>query len=198
MLNSLFSYERSTRPLSSVALSSPKVSSISAFCAFSTLVMSLLLVSSVTGQTTIWTEDFTGETGSSASVLTGDQWTATENTASQSGTMSITSSAFRFTGGSPNVTYTCSWVSDAIDIAGYTDINISYSSSGSGGTSAPTLSMSNGSLSGSTFTPDAGSTTTVLTFSFTVPKNKYRTLDNITLTGTSSCTPYHVVCGYRR
>ena len=143
----------------------------------------------VQGQTTIWSEDFAGETGSSTSVLNGDQWTATETTASQNGTMSITSSSFRFTGGSPNVSYTCSWVSDEISIDGYTNIAISYSSSGSGGTSAPTLSMSNGTLSGSTFTPDAGASVTVITFSFSVAKNKYRILDNVVLTGTLSCTP---------
>ena len=87
MLNSLFGCERSTRPLRSVALSSPKVSILPAFFAFSTFVMSLLLVSSVTGQTTIWMENFEDETTSSAtSSFAGNNWSATST---GSGTMSI-------------------------------------------------------------------------------------------------------------
>ncbi|MDA9864186.1 hypothetical protein N9C70_03870 [Flavobacteriales bacterium] len=49
--------------------------------------------------------------------------------------------------------------------------------------------MTNGSLSGGAFTPNAGATSTVITFTFSVSKNKYRTLDNVTLTGTFTCTP---------
>ena len=160
---------------------------------FIPLFAGLLLLPSTqaTGQTTIiWSEDFTGETGSSTSVLTGDQWTATETTSPQSGTMSITSGEFLFAAGGANTDYGCSWVSDEIDIAGFTGITVSYSSSGNGGNpNTVSLSMTNGTLDNGAFTPDAGATTTVLTFSFLVKKNKSRTLDDITLTGTSSCTP---------
>ena len=120
MLNSLFSYERSTRPLSSVALSSSKVSSISAFCAFSTLVMSLLLASSVTGQT-IWEENFTGEsdsaTGAGGITLTGDQWSAT-TTSSISSTLDVGGGDFSWStanDGAGNASYSCTWTSDPID-----------------------------------------------------------------------------------
>ena len=149
----------------------------------------LLLSSQVTGQQTIWSEDFTGETGSSTTTLTGDQWVATETTSGSSGTMSITSSAFRFLGNSSNGTYTCTWVSDPISIGGYTSITLSSYSDGSGGTSLPSVSMSNGTYSSGSFSPDGGATTTVITYSFSIAKNKYRTLDNIVLTGTVSCTP---------
>ncbi len=149
----------------------------------------LLLSSQVTGQQTIWSEDFTGETGSSTTTLTGDQWVATETTSGSSGTMSITSSAFRFMGNSSNGTYTCTWVSDPISIGGYTSITLSSYSDGSGGTSLPSVSMSNGTYSSGSFSPDGGATTTVITYSFSIAKNKYRTLDNIVLTGIVSCTP---------
>ena len=141
-------------------------------------------------QSTIFSEDFSNDSGSSTTTLTGGQWVGTETTSGANGTMSITEGAFRFLGDDPNTTYTCTWVSDPISISGYTNLSCSSSSSGSGGTSAPSLSMSNGSVSsGGAFTPDAGATTTTITFSFSVPKSKGRTLDNVTLTGTSSCTP---------
>lgn len=139
-------------------------------------------------QSTIYSEDFTGESGSSTSTLVGDQWSATTS----SGTMSIDGNVeFRFTGQNSNGTHTCTWTSDPISIAGYTSMSVSFSSTGSGGTSAPTLSMTNGSVSsgGGAFTPDGGATTTVITFTFSVGKNKYRTVDNISFTGTITCTP---------
>ena len=37
--------------------------------------------------------------------------------------------------------------------------------------------------------PNSGATTTVITYSFSVAKNKYRTLDNVVLSGTLTCTP---------
>ena len=49
--------------------------------------------------------------------------------------------------------------------------------------------MSNGTLSNGSFTPNSGATTTVITYSFSVAKNKYRTLDNVVLSGTLTCTP---------
>ena len=148
----------------------------------------LLCTFSTEAQTTIFSENFSDDSGSSTTVLSGDQWTATETTSSASGTMSITSGAFRFAGSSSNTTYSCTWESDPITISGYTGITISSASTGSGGTSAPSLSMSNGSLNNGAFTPNAGATTTVITFTFSVAKNKYRTLDNVELSGTLSCT----------
>lgn len=153
------------------------------------LTFGLCGLATISAQSTIWSEYFTGESGSSTTFLQGDQWQATETTSSQSGTMAIASSAFRFSGASSNTTYTCTWQSNEVAISGYSGLTIVFSSGGSGGTSVPTLSMSNGSLSGSTFTPNPGATSTVITFSFSVPKNKYRTLDNIVLSGTLSCTP---------
>ncbi len=158
------------------------------------LFFGLSLASGATAQT-IFSEDFQDDSGSGSSTttLTGDQWTSTETTSGASGTMSISSGAFIFAGSSSNVAHTCTWVSDAISIAGYTDIGISFSAYTSGGNSSMTLSMSNGSVSSSgssfSFTPDPGATTTTVTFTFSVPKNKYRTVDNILVTGTSSCTP---------
>ena len=147
-------------------------------------------LSKATAQTTtIFSEDFSDDSGSSTTTLTGDQWVATETTSSASGTMSITSNEFRFSANSTNTTYTCTWVSDPIAIGGFTGITLSSSSSGSGGTSSPSVSMSNGTYSNGSFLPDGGATTTVITFSFSIPKNKYRTLDNIMLQGTQSCTP---------
>ena len=140
-------------------------------------------------QTTVFSENFSDDSGNSTTTLTGDQWVATETTSGASGTMSIVSGAFRFSGSSTNTTYTCTWQSDPITIAGYTGITITSSSAGSGGSSAPSLSMSNGTLSNGSFTPNSGATTTVITYSFSVAKNKYRTLDNVVLSGTLTCTP---------
>ena len=41
--------------------------------------------SEMKGQTTIWSEDFTGETGSSSVTLVGDQWSATHDTGASTG-----------------------------------------------------------------------------------------------------------------
>ena len=179
MLNSLFSYERSTRPLSSVALSSSKVSSISAFCAFSTLVMSLLLASSVTGQT-IWEENFTGEsdsaTGAGGITLTGDQWSAT-TTSSISSTLDVGGGDFSWStanDGTGNASYSCTWTSDPIDAAGYTNLQVAMTTAGDGSVTS-TVSGAVGS--------------TVITIVITMGKNDAHTLELIRLTGTSSCTP---------
>ena len=179
MLNSLFSYERSTRPLSSVALSSSKVSSISAFCAFSTLVMSLLLASSVTGQT-IWEENFTGEsdsaTGAGGITLTGDQWSAT-TTSSISSTLDVGGGDFSWSTanyGTGNASYSCTWTSDPIDAAGYTNLQVAMTTDGDGSVTS-TVSGAVGS--------------TVITIVITMGKNDAHTLELIRLTGTSSCTP---------
>ena len=49
--------------------------------------------------------------------------------------------------------------------------------------------MSNGSLASSTFTPNAGATTTQITFTVNMTKkNNWHSLDNVVLTGTLSCT----------
>ena len=49
--------------------------------------------------------------------------------------------------------------------------------------------MTNGVLSGSSFTPDVGATTTQISFTINITqKKRYRTLDNVLLTGTLSCT----------
>ena len=94
----------------------------------------VLLFASLTlsAQTTIFSENFSDDSGSSTTVLSGDQWTATETTSAASGTMSITSGAFRFTASGANTTYSCTWESDPITISGYTGITISSSSAGSG------------------------------------------------------------------
>ena len=180
MLNSLFSYERSTRPLSSVALSSSKVSSISAFCAFSTLVMSLLLVSSVTGQT-IWEENFEDETvaSTSSSSLVGNNWSATSG-GTGSSTMSILSGnaglGFQFSAANQNgKTFTCTIASEAIDITGYEELAVSVSVQGNGGN--PTI-LSSVSSDGSS---------AIVSITIDMPKNQSRIIDDIILTG--SCIP---------
>ena len=182
MLNSLFGCERSTRPLRSVALSSPKVSILPAFFAFSTFVMSLLLVSSVTGQTTIWMENFEDETTSSAtSSFAGNNWSATST---GSGTMSILNGpyglGFEFDN-TPNATHTCTWTSEAIDITGYTvssganASSVTYVVSGSGG--SPNFSH-NVAITGNSAT---------ITITIVMPNKKSRIIDSIELSGT--CTP---------
>ena len=180
MLNSLFSYERSTRPLSSVALSSSKVSSISAFCAFSTFVMSLLLASSVTGQT-IWEENFEDETvaSTSSSSLVGNNWSATSG-GTGSSTMSILSGnnglGFQFSAANQNgKTFTCTIASEAIDITGYEELAVSVSVQGNGGN--PTI-LSSVSSDGSS---------AIVSITIDMPKNQSRIIDDIILTG--SCTP---------
>ena len=104
--------------------------------------------------------------------------------------MTIQSSAWRFT--TPN-SNSCSnatavWTSSPINISSLTGISLSYSSLTSGN-STIVASMTNGSLSGSSFTPDAGATTTQISFTINITqKKRYRTLDNVLLTGTLSCT----------
>ena len=188
MLNSLFSYERSTRPLSSVALSSSKVSSISAFCAFSTLVMSLLLASSVTGQT-IWEENFEDETvaSTSSSSLVGNNWSATSG-GTGSSTMSILSGnaglGFQFSAANQNgKTFTCTIASEAIDITGYEELAVSVSVQGNGGN--PTI-LSSVSSDGSS---------AIVSITIDMPKNQSRIIDDIILTG--SCTPFDLVRRHR-
>ena len=134
---------------------------------------------------TLWTEYFTGESGiSNTSTLVGDQWSATETTSGQSGTMSVESEAFKFTGGSAQTTYTCTWQSDPISISGYSSasLSVSYTPGGDGGqneVSEPTITVSGD-----------GATATI-SFTFSVAKNKHKTLDNIVLTGTCAASTWY-------
>jgi hypothetical protein len=134
---------------------------------------------------TIWSEDFTGETGSTTS---GDQWTAI----TPANVIAAVSDdeKFKVNGNNSGSGGTCIWTSEPIGVSGYTDIQITWTyATGNGWDGVPpVLSMTNGTLSGSAFTPDAGASTTVITFSVTVPKQdgKWEAIDDIILTGICS------------
>ena len=77
----------------------------------------LVLPSELQGQTTIWTEDFTGETndvtGSGGITLTGDQWSATA-TSSIPSTLDVAGGDFSWStanSGQGSASYSCTWTS---------------------------------------------------------------------------------------
>ena len=147
------------------------------------LVVAFFLLTSTqaAGQTTIWTEDFTGETISGTGnypSITGDQWTAarTGGNGNKTPILSVGGGDLDFVGptNGNNGNYICTWTSDPIDASGYTDLTVSYASVGQG-TAAHSI------------TGDASST--VITIVLTIQKFQERNLDDIILTGTLSCTP---------
>ena len=132
-------------------------------------------------QTTIWTEDFTGETGSSSVTLVGDQWSATHDTGASTGnktpSLNVGGGEFTWTGPTSGNAgnYVCVWTSDPIDATGYSDLLVTYATAGDG-THSYSVSSS-----------DPANTT--ITITFTILKNESRSLDDVQLTGTASCTP---------
>ena len=147
----------------------------------------LLCTFSTEAQTTVFEANFNSDSNG-ASGASPDAWSAT--TTSNCATMSITSGAWRFTTPNSNScnTATAVWTSAPISISSFTGITLSYATVSSGN-SAIAVSMSNGSLASSTFTPNAGATTTQITFTVNMTKkNNWHSLDNVVLTGTLSCT----------
>jgi hypothetical protein len=138
-------------------------------------------VQAQTTPTTIWSEYFEDETeaSTSSSSLVGNNWSATSG-GTGSSTMSILSGntglGFQFSAANQNgKTFTCTIVSEAIDITGYEELAVSVSEQGNGGN--PTI-LSSVSLDGSS---------AIVSITIDMPKNQSRIIDDIILTGT--CIP---------
>ena len=135
-------------------------------------------------QTVIWTETFSNDVGlpSSTSTLTGGQWQA-QSTGTGTGTMSVVTGndglGFQFSAASTNnKTYLCTWESDPISIAGYSNPTVAWNEFGNGG---------NPSISGSVSVSGEWAT---ITITIDMPKSQSRIIDNIALSATCLTTWY--------
>ncbi|MCH1575620.1 MAG: hypothetical protein L7S67_05055, partial [Flavobacteriales bacterium] len=81
------------------------------FCLLALIGLSVPLASSLSAQTTIYSEDFSSDSGTSTSTLVGGTWSATQT--GGNGNMSITSASFRRNGGNQN-NNSCTWTSDPL------------------------------------------------------------------------------------
>ena len=139
-----------------------------------------------TAQITVYEANFNSDSNGSSGASP-DAWSAA--TTSSCASMAIVSNAWRFTTSSSNscVNETAVWTSASIDISSLTNIELSFGTVGNG-FSTISVSMTNGSLSGSSFTPNAGATTTQISFTINITKkNRFRSLDDVKLIGTLSC-----------
>lgn len=128
--------------LSSSACGAPKVLAA---------VLCLLIASAtLSAQTTVFEANFNSDTNGSSGASP-DAWSA--STASGCASMSITSNRWQFQTGNQGwcTGQTAVWTSAVIDISNLTDLSISYTTGGASSTVA--VSMTNGSLDGTNFTP---------------------------------------------
>ena len=147
-------------------------------------------------QTTLFSEDFTGESGSSGTSAEGISWSASGGT----GTGGVSGGAYVWTPSSNGSTTT--WQTGAIDLTGYTNLQVSFDYTESNANGEAVISMTNATIngvssvvhsSGPSFTGTvvASGSSTVISIALSQNKNKDVTIDNVTLTGdavVSGCT----------